>query len=280
MTTEVYKECLDTFLEALIDGGGGLKRRLLQCEYKKDKSSYHAVLHQVDRKAIGRILCLNPEFRATVREIAQLFHEMQCVKFVGQNAASSRRRRRMVQYAAMEANLKNAVESLSMETTPTSESPVSSNDVVDLHQDHKLTRTLSSSEVTGGTSDSETWLKRFWEKEVGRFSRPRPLSRRSVTSEEECDHYKRLSEMIIPAEDSLVTALKRFPLPASVVGDNKFLRQYSSESARSTDSPVPPPPDTSMAHLKVDNPSPVCVSRPFIEDSIGLGRLRSCPDGR
>eukprot|EP00581_Thalassiosira_minuscula_P036462 CAMPEP_0184448322 /NCGR_PEP_ID=MMETSP0740-20130409/4314_1 /TAXON_ID=385413 /ORGANISM="Thalassiosira miniscula, Strain CCMP1093" /LENGTH=246 /DNA_ID=CAMNT_0026818201 /DNA_START=227 /DNA_END=964 /DNA_ORIENTATION=+ len=111
---EVYKECLDTFLEGLIEGGGSLKRKLLEAEYKKDSEHSEAILEQVDRKAIGNTLCRNPDFRVTVREVSQLFVEMQCVKFVGQTAASSRRRRRMAQHSTMEKNLTKAAESLSV----------------------------------------------------------------------------------------------------------------------------------------------------------------------
>ena len=89
----MYKEYLGRFLEGLVEGGGNLKRKLLECEYKKDGEGYQAILKRIDRKAIGRMLCLHPEFRETVRNIAELSHKMQCVKFVGQNAASSRRRR-------------------------------------------------------------------------------------------------------------------------------------------------------------------------------------------
>eukprot|EP00581_Thalassiosira_minuscula_P021179 CAMPEP_0184441394 /NCGR_PEP_ID=MMETSP0738-20130409/756062_1 /TAXON_ID=385413 /ORGANISM="Thalassiosira miniscula, Strain CCMP1093" /LENGTH=280 /DNA_ID=CAMNT_0026809319 /DNA_START=99 /DNA_END=939 /DNA_ORIENTATION=- len=116
---EVYKECLDTFLEGLIEGGGSLKRKLLEAEYKKDSQRYEAILEQVDRKAIGNTLCRNPDFRVTVREVSQLFVEMQCVKFVGQTAASSRRRRRMSQHSTMEKNLTKAVESLTVESSMT-----------------------------------------------------------------------------------------------------------------------------------------------------------------
>lgn len=261
---EVYKECLDMFLEGLVEGGGGLKRKLLECEYKRDSERYQAVLAQVDRKAIGRILCLNPDFRSAVREISQLFLEMQCVKFVGQNAASSRWRRRMVQHKAMEDNLKHAVESLSM-ASPTPQP--SSNEKKGLHR-RQLSRSMSCISNESG----ETWEKTFWEKEMGRFSRPRPLSRRSITSDEEDNRYKVLSSMIVPAEESLSVALKRFPLPASVVGDNKCLRQSSSLSSfhqaeagyteRDSEERTNPPPP----HLTT---SPRSVAQPiYQEDNI------------
>ena len=103
---EAYKECLDNFLEGLIEGGDLLKRKLLECEYDRDSVSYQAALDGVDRDAIGNILCEDQAFREAVRDISQLFSEIQCIKFVGgKNAASSRRRRRMAQYAAREENL-------------------------------------------------------------------------------------------------------------------------------------------------------------------------------
>lgn len=268
---EVYKECLDTFLEGLIEGGGALKRQLLECEYKKHGDSYHAILDRVDRKTTGRILCLNPDFRAAVRDISQLFREMQCVKFVGQNAASSRRRRRMVQHAAMEENLKNAVESLNMSTSADSERKISCNDE-ELEQPKILTRTISLSSTASGTSDNDAWMKGFYEKEMGRFSRPRPLSRRAITSDEENAHYKALSSMIVPAEQSLVIALNRFPLPSSVVGHHIILSQSSKDSLQesigltgknSIKRSGPPHHQTSSPAL-----SPQCVTRVFLEDNM------------
>ena len=124
----------------------------------------------------------------------------------------------MHQHAAMEKNLSLAVESLSM-TAPTSK--MSCNE--DRGQ-HLIFRSASFSSATSEREKSnEAWMKCFWEKEMGRFSRPRPLSRQSITSDEEYAHYKALSLMIVPGEKSLATALKRFPLPNSVVGDNKLL---------------------------------------------------------
>lgn len=252
---EVYKECLDTFLEGLVEGGGALKRKLLECEFKKD---YQAILDKTDRKTIGRILCLHPVFRSAVRDISQLFNEMQCVKFVGQNAASSRRRRRMVQHSAMEENLKNAVESLSLSTC---------NDNNSMGHQHKLNH-------LSGASDNEAWMNCFWEKEMGRFSRPRPLSRRAITSDEACDHYKALSSMIVPAEESLAIALNRFPLPASVVGNDSNLRQRAfSEPLMMQESSGYAERDSeertsSSPHLTTERLSPRCVTRPLFHENI------------
>ena len=65
---------------------------------------------------------------------------------------------------------------------------------------------------------------------MGRFTRPRPLTRRAFTEEvtrndmlwefnPEYDHYKQLSLMLLPAEETLHIAMSRFPLPTSVVGE-------------------------------------------------------------
>ena len=65
---------------------------------------------------------------------------------------------------------------------------------------------------------------------MGRFTRPRPLTRRAFTEEvtrndmpwefnPEYDHYKQLSSMLLPAEEALHIAMNRFPLPNSVVGE-------------------------------------------------------------
>ncbi|KAL7555281.1 hypothetical protein ACHAWF_019058 [Thalassiosira exigua] len=267
-SAEVYKECLDTFIEALVDGGASLKRKLLECEYKKDVDSYHATLDRLDRKKIGRILCLDPEFRATVREIAQLFQEMQCVKFVGQNATSSRRRRRMVRQSDVEKNLKNAVESLSIgEGEATSDSGGNDSGDNDVEIDHRLTttRSVSCSSAATVVSECETWMRLFWEKEMGRFSRPRPLSRHSITSDEEYAHYKVLSSVIVPAEECLVIALWRFPLPSSVVGDNKYLRDCSSLEKDFEERTGPP------SKQATETLSPTSVMRPllFQDDEVG-----------
>ena len=88
-------------------------------------------------------------------------------------------------------------------------------------------RSLSCS---SSISDNESWTKSFWEKEMGRFTRPRPLTRRAFTEEvtrndmpwefnPEYDHYKQLSVMLLPAEEALHIAMNRFPLPNSVVGE-------------------------------------------------------------
>ena len=161
-----------------------------------------------------------------MRDIGELFNEIQVVKFVGQNAASSRRRRRMAQRSNIEANLKNAVESLSESSN--------GNEGMEYHQLSKSMPPPSSSATVASGDSGDAWIKCFWEKEVGRFSRPRPISRRAITSEEEYDHYKDLSLIIAPSEECLVNALKRFPLPASLVGTNKQIHEAGSDTDSDT----------------------------------------------
>ena len=196
--SEVYKECLDLFLEGLVEGGGALKRKLLEYEYKQNWASYE------DGKTIGRILCLHPEFRLAVHDISELYLEMQLVKFVGKNAASSRGRRRQQHAAVVEENLKSAVESLSASTAPPPR----------------------MSSHTHTTSNTEAWMKCFWEKEMGRFERPKPISHRAITSDEGYEYYESLSSLMLPSEQTLVMALNRFPLPDSVLR-HATLKHYS-----------------------------------------------------
>jgi hypothetical protein len=235
---EVYKECLDLFLEGLVDNGGIIKRKLLECEYKKASDNYQP-LDQVDRKRIGRILCLHPVFPLLIQDISQLFNEMSVVKFVGLNAASSKRRRRKRFNSAMEENLKHAVESLTMSSDTDEKSP---------------NKKRKSSE-----SENETWMNNFWEKEMGRFKRPRPLtssvSLSGVISPTE--HYKELSNAIVPAEDILHIALNRFPLPDSVLGGPKAYQK-------------PVDPQKSNGGSFDSDVSPRSVSYIFVEDNINL----------
>ena len=237
---EVYKECLDLFLEGLVDNGGIIKRKLLECEYKKASDNYQP-LDQVDRKRIGRILCLHPVFPLLIQDISQLFNEMSVVKFVGLNAASSKRRRRKRFNSAMEENLKHAVESLTMSSDTDEKSP------------NKKRKQDDS------TSENETWMNNFWEKEMGRFKRPRPLtssvSLSGVISPTE--HYKELSNAIVPAEDILHIALNRFPLPDSVLGGPKAYQ-------KSVD------PQKSNGGSFDSDVSPRSVSYIFVEDNINL----------
>ncbi len=78
--------------------------------------------------------------------------------------------------------------------------------------------------LPAATSGNESWTRQFWDKpDAERLlvpSRPRPLLRRALTSDEEYDQYQALSTMILPVEKSLLAALNRFPLPAGIVEDD------------------------------------------------------------
>ncbi len=240
-TSEVYKACLDNFLVGLIDGGDVLQRKLLEWEYDSTTTTTASditypttLLGSVDRNAIGTTLSQHPEFQKVIQNISQLVCEMQCIKFVGgKNAASSRRRRRMVQYAAREENLKNAVKSMKSMTAITTTSSLSPLEdrsyednpncfFEDRRMNHRLLRSQSLPTAAINSND-EFCTKRFWEKTsrqalLSSSNRPRPpVLRRALTSDEEYDQYKALSYLIIPAEKKLLAALNRFPLPTGIV---------------------------------------------------------------
>lgn len=224
------------FLEGLVVNGGVLKRKLLESEYKhkKGSSDNYKVLEGVDRKQIGRVLSLHPTFQLLVNDISQLFGEMQVVKFVGTSAASSKRRRRMQQNKARDENLKHAIESLSMLSSPTS-SPTSTLEKALVGKKRDLDSLSSSSSISSDEDeyDETSWMKGFYEKEAGRFNRPRPpLSRSmSLTEDEQNKHYHSLSQIILPAEEILHVAINRFPLPDCVVGNVKSLQRDNSACA-------------------------------------------------
>ena len=232
---EIYKESLDMFLEGLVENGGVLKRKLLESEYKhkKGSSDNNKVLEGVDRKKIGRVLSLHPTFRLLVKDISQLFGEIQVVKFVGNSAASSKRRRRMQQNKARDENLKHAIESLSMLSSPTA-SPTSTLEKAKPKSSPKkrdIDSISSSSSISSDDDeyDETSWMRGFYEKEAGRFNRPRPpLSRSmSLTEDEQNNHYRSLSQIILPVEEILHVAINRFPLP-DCVGDVKSLQRDNS----------------------------------------------------
>eukprot|EP00581_Thalassiosira_minuscula_P037804 CAMPEP_0184476036 /NCGR_PEP_ID=MMETSP0740-20130409/146880_1 /TAXON_ID=385413 /ORGANISM="Thalassiosira miniscula, Strain CCMP1093" /LENGTH=223 /DNA_ID=CAMNT_0026853587 /DNA_START=15 /DNA_END=686 /DNA_ORIENTATION=+ len=135
----------------------------------------------------------------------------------------------------MEKNLTKAVESLTVESSMTNSmtSPHPKRSCTEERSSRpQIFRSMSmSSEMSETTTASEAWMECFYEKEMGRFSRPRPLSRRLVTSD---DHYKQLSKMIVPGEKSLATAIRRFPLPASITGGNLLLKSQTSWKSLAT----------------------------------------------
>ena len=93
-----YKECLDLFLEGLVEGGGSLKRRLVESEEAMERrgtsivignddgedACYEELLQSVNQDAIGRTLGRHPGYRSAIRGISNLFREMQYVKFIAE----------------------------------------------------------------------------------------------------------------------------------------------------------------------------------------------------
>lgn len=187
---KAYKECLDLFLEGLIDNGINLKTRLNEIEQQPgyEVGSYGASMDDVDFIAVGKTLHEHSEYARIVDGVNTLLREIQCAKFVS-HSASSRRRRRMSEIRKTEANLKKAVESLSMgsETTP----------ILKSQAKPSLKRSMSVSAAV-------------------ELKRP-GIIRRSVTSiDDDKDKYVGISSWIAPAEKALVIALKRFPAPKTV----------------------------------------------------------------
>ena len=233
-----YKECLDFFLEGLVEEGGAIKRQIAEIENldhdddEFDDASFikrlDAELEGVDREEIGATLARHPGFRSAVRGISHLLREMQYVKFVAQNAASSRRRRRMTQNAASIANLKSAIASLNFSLSDSSRS-LNHEGEAEREDLSTLKRPLpSSSSVDDGSQPftiqlqrSKSWASTHSTQEEFRrshpLSRPRPVSRRAITSEDDYDRHLTMSFLIVPAEKSLTCALNRFPGVASIL---------------------------------------------------------------
>ena len=239
-----YKQCLDLFIEGLVEDGGSLKRKLAEIEQGEDyKEHEDRVLEGIDREAIGVILSHHPGFRSAVRGISHLLREMQYVKFISQNAASSRRRRRMTQSAAVAANLTSAIASLNFSTS-------------DLTSLTGLGQSLSNDEVRDeppSTDVDQPFIvqiqrSRSWAsthstvEEIRRKSylaRPNPIGRRAITSVEDYDRYSSLSLMIIPAEKALTSALSRFPGVTSILRHSTLFPSLSVDSSDEESSDLP-----------------------------------------
>jgi hypothetical protein len=197
-SAEAYKECLDLFLEGLIDNGIALKTRLNELELQPDYDGNNgAVLDadtDVDLFAVGEALHGHPEYASSVAGISDLLREIQYAKFVS-HSASSRRRRRMNQRRAADNNMKRALESLSMSTEE--EHPI---------KDISVLEQVTKPSLKRSTSMPDTELS----------SKP-SLIRRAVTSTDDFNNrYDDISTFLEPVEKALVVALKRFPAPPSV----------------------------------------------------------------
>mmetsp|Transcript_15778 Transcript_15778/g.25922 ORF Transcript_15778/g.25922 Transcript_15778/m.25922 type:complete len:341 (+) Transcript_15778:135-1157(+) len=207
-----YKECLDLFLEGLIDNGMMLKTRLNEIERQQGIGgessyaaiSYGALMDDVDFVTVGKTLHEHADYARIVAGVNTLLREIQCAKFVS-HSASSRRRRRMSKLRATEENLKKAVESLSMETTPIEKLPLTS----------QAKPSLKRSVSTPG------------------ISRERPsVIRRSFTSiGDGLEKYDGISTRIAPIEEALVIALKRFPAPKTVPDDPSYSNAQDATQA-------------------------------------------------
>lgn len=195
-SAEAYKECLDLFLEGLIDNGIALKTRLNELEQQPDYDGNDgAVLDadaDVDCAAVGKALHAHPEYASSVAGISDLLREIQYAKFVS-HSASSRRRRRMNQRRAVDNNMKRALESLSMSTEE--KHPI---------KDINFLEQATKPSLKRSTSMPETELS----------TKPR-LIRRAVTSTDDFNRYDNISILLEPVEKALVVALKRFPAPTS-----------------------------------------------------------------
>ncbi len=214
---KAYKECLDLFLEGLIDNGIILKTRLNEMEQQLgyDGRSYGVSMDDVDFIAVGKTLHEHSEYARVVDGVNTLLREIQCAKFVS-HSASSRRRRRMSEIRKTEANLKKAVESLSMasETAPIEKLPLK--------------------------SQAKPSLKRSASLPRAELKRPSVI-RRSVTSiGDDQDKYEGISSWIAPVEKALVIALKRFPAPKTVPDDPSNSNTWDATPASGEHFKTPP----------------------------------------
>ena len=169
-----YIDCLDAFLKALV-----------------------ADRVDQDRERIGNILCSNPDFRSAVRDIRHLLLEMELCRFVG-CSASSKRRSRTYQTNTVNRNLLSASLSLARDDSPDDKAKIGTCSAPDGSRAPCGVDTPYSRQNSG----SGLLLRR---------SKP-SLIRRSITSDEDRDHYQSLAQLIGPAEHSLRQALDRFPL--------------------------------------------------------------------
>ena len=191
---ETYTQCLDAFLAVF-------HQPILESELESNNNTNDgrpiaAAPSDVDLTAISNILYHRSDFRDAVKSAQRLLSEIRCVRFVGgENAASSRGRRRMDQRAMRTENLRNAAASLLR------------NDDEERIAEDILINTLprSRSKTWEGTTTTATLST----------SRPRPIHRRALTSDEERDRYTALAMEIAPAEALLVAALERFSVPKS-----------------------------------------------------------------
>lgn len=209
---DAYRDCLNLFLEGLVENGGTIKRMLLDLEHEDRHQEQEArILESINREEIGTTLCHHPGFRSAVRGISLLLRDMQCVKFVASNAASSRRRRWMHQHISTAENLANAVASLTMSTSDLTENRSITS------EEGKQVAPTKCADIGVPTYISQSGRSKSWNTVLPAVPRPRPMGRRAITSYDDYDVQKELAFAIIPAEDALNAALNRFPGVASIV---------------------------------------------------------------
>lgn len=92
----------------------GQLRRQMQHQLHLERTALEREIIGINLADIGTILSSRPEVQRTLKGIDQLLREMQYVKFVAQNAASSRRRRKCIQKLVVTSNLTSAIASLNM----------------------------------------------------------------------------------------------------------------------------------------------------------------------
>lgn len=235
-----YKECLDLFLESLIDSGIKLKMLLNELEQQQGYDGNNgAVLDDVDCVEVGNALYGHSEYVRCVAGIKKLLREIQFAKFVS-HSASSRRRRRINNHRAVENNLKKAVESLSM----------------------------SSGEDLSMLKEAKPSLQRLITPET----EPNipSLSHRAVTSvDDDQNRYDGISTLIAPVEKALVIALKRFPAPKTVAAEQSRVDdQDSVQGSAQQDETLSKLLLTNVSLLEKGTKSPRSVRG--VNDSIGV----------
>lgn len=199
---ETYTQCLDSFLAVF-------RQPIIESDQEgnnnttNDGRSISAAPSDVDLTAISNILYHRSDFREAVKSAQLLLFEISCVRFVGgENAASSRGRRRMDQRAMRTDNLRNAAASLLR------------NDDEERIAEDILINTRSRSKTWEGTRTATASATNNPQHSLS-SSRPRPIHRRALTSDEERDRYIALALEIAPTEAMLVATLERFSLPKS-----------------------------------------------------------------
>ena len=198
---ETYTQCLDAFLAVFQEGNNNTN----------DGRPIDAALSDVELTTISNILYHRSDFRDAVKSAQRLLSEIRCVRFVGgENVASSRGRRRMDQRAMRTENLRNAAASL----LRNDDEERIAEDILINTLPRSRSKTWEETTTTTTTTTKTATVTQNLQHSLS-SSRPRPIHRRALTSDEERDRYTALAMEIAPAEAMLVTALERFSMPKS-----------------------------------------------------------------